>query len=156
MTEIRLQLENEQATVSLGGQLAKACQQSVVIFLHGELGAGKTTLSRGFVQGMGHTGRVKSPTYALVEPYQLGEWSVSHFDLYRLCDPEELEYMGIRDYFADNSLCLIEWPEKGKGMLPEPDLELWLAYQGEQRVVRIQGHTEVGKAIVRAVGSSEH
>ena len=141
-------LTDSDATVLLGRQLALACQSATTIFLHGDLGAGKTTLCRGFVQALGHKGNVKSPTYTLVEPYAVAPWQVYHFDLYRVSDPEELEFMGIRDYFNDDSLCLIEWPERGFGMLPTADLELTLSYVETERQVSIVAKSEVGQKII--------
>ncbi|MCP4323184.1 MAG: tRNA (adenosine(37)-N6)-threonylcarbamoyltransferase complex ATPase subunit type 1 TsaE [Alteromonadales bacterium] len=142
-------LSDAEQTVSFGTRLSTACTKATCIYLHGDLGAGKTTLTRGFIQGLGHLGNVKSPTYTLVEPYELADWQVYHFDLYRLGDPEELEFMGIRDYFVDNSHCLVEWPERGEGVLPLADIDLTLRYDGEQRIIELQANTDTGKQVLQ-------
>jgi len=149
-------LEDEQATVAMGGVLAKSITQGAVIYLHGDLGAGKTTFTRGVVQGFGHTGKVKSPTYTLVEPYELENQSIYHFDLYRLSDPEELEFMGIRDYFNDKSICMIEWPEKGAEFLATADLELTLEYVAQKRKVSIMSKTPKGEEIVDRLSNKDN
>ncbi|MCG6201114.1 tRNA (adenosine(37)-N6)-threonylcarbamoyltransferase complex ATPase subunit type 1 TsaE [Psychromonas antarctica] len=141
-------LADAKQTVAFGGRLSAACDEPVCIYLHGELGAGKTTLTRGFIQALGHVGKVKSPTYTLVEPYELADWQVYHFDLYRLGDPEELEFMGIRDYFTHTSHCLVEWPERGEGVLPQADIDLTLSYVGEQRTVELRANTEIGLRVL--------
>jgi len=119
-------LPDEIATERFGRRLGQLLAGRGMVFLEGELGAGKTTLSRGILRGMGHKGAVKSPTFTLVEPYDLGDKMVYHFDLYRLQDPQELEYLGIDDYLEGNQLCLVEWPDKGAGHLPPHDLRIEL------------------------------
>ena len=149
-------LADEAATIAMGKALSVVVKQElnkgITVYLNGDLGAGKTTLTRGFVQGMGHRGNVKSPTYTLVEPYELDNWQVYHFDLYRLADPEELEYMGIRDYFNDKSCCFIEWPEKGEGLLAAADLIINIAYDNDQRNISFEASSELG---VRALSALE-
>ena len=137
MHEITLQLADEEAMTAFGARLATVTQGHGLIFLDGNLGMGKTTLSRGLIRGLGHTGAVKSPTFTLVEPYEIGDIRAFHFDLYRLVDPEELEYMGIRDYFDEDALCLIEWPEKGAGVLPKPDLTITITPHNTGRLLKL-------------------
>ena len=137
-------LANEQETLALGAKLANELPEKGIVFLHGTLGAGKTTLVRGILMQLGHIGSTKSPTYTIVEPYSIRSYNgnsrkVYHFDLYRLSDAEELEYMGIRDYLDENALCFIEWPENGEGFLPKADFEVKLSYFGEERKVELKG-----------------
>ncbi|HAD49173.1 MAG: tRNA (adenosine(37)-N6)-threonylcarbamoyltransferase complex ATPase subunit type 1 TsaE [Idiomarina sp.] len=144
-------LENESATLAMATRLAAKLSTPLVIYLHGELGAGKTAFCRGIITALGHQGAVKSPTYTLVEPYQLKGWRIHHFDLYRLADPEELEYMGIRDYFAADTLNLIEWPERGEGWLPAADLDITLSYQDEGRMIELKAKTTTAQALIKSL-----
>lgn len=145
---MQFKLADENDTLALGQRLARGLSHGGVIYLHGDLGAGKTTLSRGIVQSLGHQGAVKSPTYTIVEPYQLGELALYHFDLYRLADPEELEFMGIRDYFQADAVCLVEWPDKGGDHIPQPDLILTFQKDGMGRIVSIKPLTERGQNLL--------
>lgn len=115
-------LLDDEAMQAWGGALSEQLKAPAIVYLNGNLGAGKTTLVRGFLRGLGHTGAVKSPTYTIVESYPFAVQECFHFDLYRMADAEELEAMGIRDYMHDKAICMIEWPELGEGVLPEPDI----------------------------------
>ena len=136
---------------ALGAALAHACPPGLLIHLEGELGTGKTTLVRGFLAALGHRGPVRSPTYTLVEPYELGARLVYHLDLYRLADPEELEFLGIRDLLDGEAICLVEWPERGAGLLPSGDLVLRLTYAGPGRRVCLRAGTPAGAAVLAAL-----
>ena len=154
MPELTLYAADESAMLALGARLAELSAGVGVICLHGDLGMGKTTLSRGILRGLGHAGAVKSPTFTLVEPYEVGERRVYHFDLYRLADPEELEFLGIRDYFQGDALCLIEWPERGTGILPRADLDIRIEVAGEGRVLRLEPHGARGESWCAALTST--
>jgi tRNA threonylcarbamoyladenosine biosynthesis protein TsaE len=146
---ITLFLPDELATLTVANQLARSVEKKpAVIFLYGQLGAGKTTFSRGFLQGLGYDGKVKSPTYTLVESYELEEISVYHFDFYRVFDPEELEFIGIREYFAAQAICLIEWPEQAGKWLPEPDISCYLEWHAEGREFKCVANSERGREIL--------
>lgn len=153
-----IELKDESATLKLGAMLAAAIKGHnagmTTVFLEGDLGMGKTTLSRGILQALGHVGHVKSPTYTLVEQYPLDGMEVCHFDLYRLVDPEELEYIGGRDFFAppakpESRLCLVEWPAQGAGFLPAPDLVVALSTHHEGRRADIEVNSSALEQVLR-------
>ena len=131
-------LPNETTTLMLGAECAVTLAAGQLIFLRGPLGAGKTTFVRGLLRALGHSGPVRSPTYTLVEDYAVGQFILHHFDLYRLGDPEELEYMGIRDFFDGQAINLVEWPEHGVNLLPAPDIDLELSPQFPGRLARLR------------------
>jgi len=151
MKQKTLSLFGEEAMVEFGRKLGHNCSGGVVIFLEGELGVGKTTLCRGVLKAFGYEGAVKSPTYTLVEPYELGDKMLCHFDLYRLSEPEELEYMGIRDYFSDSSVCLVEWSSQGQGVLPAPDLMINITLVEEGRELSVEAGSSIGESILNGL-----
>jgi tRNA threonylcarbamoyladenosine biosynthesis protein TsaE len=140
---------DEAAMSDIGAMIAKAVLASggAVIYLQGTLGMGKTTLSRAIIQALGWADKVKSPTYTLVESYDLEPLTVAHFDLYRLADPEELEFMGIRDYDQPNTLCLVEWPDRGLGILPKADLTIELTEHQSGRQLGFTAHSPTGEQL---------
>lgn len=153
---LTLFLANEEATIALGQKLSRFLltpTQNFVIYLNGQLGAGKTTLTRSIIQAMGYQGNVKSPTYALVEEYHLPQKSIYHFDLYRLSDPEELEFIGFRDYFRENALCLLEWAEKGGDIIPQPDLLINIEYQEQARQITLIANSNIAAQMICALKS---
>lgn len=155
MSVVTLHIDGEEAMLALGARLAALTEGRGTLYLHGDLGAGKTTLSRGIIRGLGHVGAVKSPTFTLVEPYEIGACKVFHFDLYRLADPEELEFMGIRDYFEDAALCLIEWPERGVGVLPKADLDITIAAQAGARSLSLRPQGARGESWCAALAKEQ-
>ena len=138
-------LPNEAATLALGNRLAHVLEPGLYLALSGDLGSGKTTLARGILLGLGYQGKVKSPTYALVELYNLSKLDLYHFDFYRFNDPQEWVDAGFRDYFEPRNVCLVEWPERVGDLLPLPDMRILLTTEGDGRRVWITAETEHGK-----------
>jgi tRNA threonylcarbamoyladenosine biosynthesis protein TsaE len=153
LNELELLADDEAAMLALGARIATVTAGRGIIYLEGDLGAGKTTLSRGIIRGLGHVGAVKSPTFTLVEPYELPGVRAYHFDLYRLVDPEELEYLGIRDYFDGEALCLVEWPQRGVGVLPKADLHITIGPHAAGRRLQLQAQGPRGEAWCAALAA---
>jgi len=151
-------LVDENATMALGSELAKAMTPGLVIFLNGDLGAGKTTLARALLHALGHQGKVKSPTYTLVEIYVVSRLYLYHFDFYRFNDPNEWLEVGFREYFNETSVCLVEWPEKAGNLLPAADIEINLFVEEDGRRAEIAVGTEKGRqclsVLTRSAGAS--
>jgi tRNA threonylcarbamoyladenosine biosynthesis protein TsaE len=150
---MRRELHDAAATEQLGARLAASVTPAVV-YLIGDLGAGKTTLVRGFIHALGYTGKVRSPTYTLVEPYACERCPVFHLDLYRLADAEELEWLGLRDMLEQPALLMVEWPERGTGVLPPADLTVYMDYAGSGREARLVPASGAGKQLLKGLESS--
>lgn len=135
-------LQDAEATGQFGAGLAQQLPAKCLVFLSGDLGAGKTTLVRAYLRALGFPGTVKSPTYNLVEEYVLSGRKIYHFDLYRLNDPEELEWIGIQDYLSQDAVIFVEWPELGEGLLPDPDFSIRIEIKGEGRLLKMWNSTK--------------
>jgi tRNA threonylcarbamoyladenosine biosynthesis protein TsaE len=151
-----LQLDDVDATGRLGAALAATRPAQAVIYLQGDLGAGKTTLARALLRALGVSGAVRSPTYTLIERYPTAMGDAVHLDLYRIADPEELHYLGLDDLVASASLWLVEWPERGAGALPRADLTIELAQSGSGRAAHLHGSGAVGRQWVQALRDHDH
>jgi len=143
---LKMHLPDEAATRALGARLARVMAPGLSLHLHGDLGSGKTTLVRGLLRGLGYTGRVKSPSYTLVELYTVSRLNLYHFDFYRFKDPKEWRDAGFNEYFNADSVCLVEWPEKAGGLLPPADLDIALEFAGDGRDLSIRAGGESGNA----------
>lgn len=149
--KLEVDLPSLDITQIFASEIANGLLPGSIIFLHGDLGAGKTTLVRSLLLSLGHTGPAKSPTYTLVESYKLKTMNIEHFDLYRLSDPSELEYIGIRDYITQDSVCIFEWPNKGEGHIPAADLEITLEFTDVGRRALLVANTAAGKNIIENI-----
>jgi tRNA threonylcarbamoyladenosine biosynthesis protein TsaE len=151
---MKIEIRGETAQEALGQLLAGLLRPPLILWLEGDLGTGKTTLTRGILRGLGHGGAVRSPTFTLLESYELGPRRLYHLDLYRLGDPEELEYLGLRDLLERDSILIVEWPRRGGRVLPEADVEIRFDYRAEARVLEFQSLSPGGEALVRALAAS--
>lgn len=175
-SSLQIEIDSEVDTAGFGERLAKAIStqlnsdtraKALILYLQGDLGAGKTTLARSIVQAFGHSRAVKSPTYTLVEPYELEALNIYHFDLYRLVDPEELLFLGVDDYFSGgDNLCMIEWPSRGEGFLPSADLQVSLSNPSEEvndpdisnpnaRILSMCAYTERGCLVLDGMAAAK-
>ena len=146
-------LPDEAATLAFGADLAQALHPGLVVFLVGDLGTGKTTLTRGVLRGLGYSGKVKSPTYTLVELYTVSRLYLYHFDFYRFADPQEWEDAGFREHFNAETVCFVEWPEKAGEFLPIPDLRIRIEAQQNGRSLHVHAETEAGKQCLARLNS---
>lgn len=142
-------LPDESSLLALAARLATTLKPGLVVYLQGNLGAGKTVFARGLIQALGYKGLVKSPTYSLVEPYSIdAKFTCYHFDLYRLSEPEEMEFTGSRDYFNPQSVCLVEWPEKATGYIPSADITCLLQYHESGRKIALKAASRLGEELM--------
>src|SRR5687768_11063874 len=144
MTEHLIELAEEADTLALGASLAAGAKAGQVLYLSGDLGSGKTTLARGLIGALGHPGRVKSPSYTLIEVYELSSLNLYHFDFYRFKDKTEWVSSGFREYFGPDALCIVEWPERAAGLLAPADLEIELQLAGTGRLARVRAQSAAG------------
>ncbi|NNM82084.1 MAG: tRNA (adenosine(37)-N6)-threonylcarbamoyltransferase complex ATPase subunit type 1 TsaE [Burkholderiales bacterium] len=151
--KLNLHLASEKDTEALGATIARTLRPGLAIFLEGDLGAGKTALARSIIRALGHEGKVKSPTYTLVELYTISGLNLYHFDLYRFEDPDEWNESGFREYFNPESIVMVEWPEKGGAFLPTPDIRIVLGVEGEGRRAEIEATSETGSRCLTALKS---
>ena len=149
MKELKILLSNEKDTLDLGENISTHLSAGLLIFLKGDLGAGKTTLARGLIMGLGHTGAVKSPTYSLIEQYEFDLFTLNHFDLYRFTNPHEWLSSGFQEYVNSYDVTVIEWAEKSSEYLPVPDLEIEILYDNESRLVNLHSHTVKGRECLK-------
>jgi len=146
-----VRLADESETVELAVRFSQHIRPPLVLFLRGDLGTGKTTFARALIQALGYDGRVKSPTFGLLETYTVSGLEILHLDLYRIAQARELEFLAIRDLLVGNSLLLVEWPERGESALPKPDLVLSLDHEGAGRIASLNAPSDAGKALAEAV-----
>lgn len=152
MALLTLHSSGEFETEALGRRLAASLPAVRLIYIRGPLGAGKTTFVRGLLHGLGHAGPVKSPTFTLIEPYEIRDLSVCHFDLYRVSDPGEIEFLALRDYIGSDTICIVEWPERAGTLLPAPDLDVMIRpTNNEGRELQLQASTQAGQAALDAL-----
>lgn len=144
-------LPDEDATAAAGAALAPALHPGLVIYLTGDLGAGKTTLVRGLLRALGHTGKVRSPTYSLIEPYTLSRLHLYHFDFYRFAAPDEYLEAGLEEYFLGDGVCLVEWPDKAQPFVAKADVVARLAVDGSGRRLEVKALTEAGRSCTRTM-----
>ena len=147
-------LPDAESQTAFGQRLAAVLPSQMVIYLHGDLGTGKTTLARGILRGLGYQGPARSPTYTLIEPYEIGPRRVHHLDLYRLAAPEELDYLGLRDLLAEPAIWLVEWPERAAGLLPAADLDIRIEYLHAGRRLILNPHNEAVQSLIGRLGAA--
>jgi tRNA threonylcarbamoyladenosine biosynthesis protein TsaE len=152
---MRIRLSGEPAQIAFGRRIAACLQAPTVIYLEGDLGTGKTTLVRGVLRGLGHRGPVRSPTYTLLEPYELADVRLYHLDLYRVVGPEELEYLGLRDLLGAETLLFVEWPQRGGGLLPPADVAIRIDYEPTGRSLELRGVGRRGERLIAALAQPD-